>query len=57
MNSIDNIDDQAEATCGRSGFLMGLTAYIIWGSFPVYFKALVHVSASEVLAQDRKSVV
>ena len=50
MNSIDNIDDQAEATCGRSGFLMGLTAYIIWGSFPVYFKALVHVSASEVLA-------
>ena len=29
---------------------MGLAAYLIWGSFPVYFKALVRVSPPEVLA-------
>ncbi len=50
MNSIDNIDDREEITGGRSGFLMGLAAYLIWGSFPLYFKALAHVPASEVLA-------
>jgi chloramphenicol-sensitive protein RarD len=29
---------------------MGLAAYIIWGSFPLYFKALAHVPPPEVLA-------
>ena len=50
MNSIDNINSRMEITQGRSGFLMGLAAYTIWGSFPLYFKALAHVPAAEVLA-------
>jgi chloramphenicol-sensitive protein RarD len=35
---------------GRSGLLLGLSAYFIWGSFPLFFKAVAHVSAPEVLA-------
>lgn len=50
MNSVDNINSRMEITQGRSGFLMGLAAYTIWGSFPLYFKALAHVPAAEVLA-------
>ena len=34
----------------RSGFWMGLAAYCLWGFFPLYFKAVVAVPASEVLA-------
>ena len=35
---------------GNPDSLWGLAAYLIWGSFPIYFKALVRVSPSEVLA-------
>jgi len=49
-DDVDNINNHMEITQGRTGFLMGLAAYTIWGSFPLYFKALVHVPAAEVLA-------
>lgn len=34
----------------RSGILMGLTAYALWGVMPLYFKALAHVAATEIVA-------
>jgi chloramphenicol-sensitive protein RarD len=34
----------------RSGILMGLTAYALWGVMPLYFKALSHVAAMEIVA-------
>ena len=34
----------------RSGILMGLTAYAMWGVMPLYFKALSHVTPTEIVA-------
>jgi chloramphenicol-sensitive protein RarD len=34
----------------RSGILMGLSAYAMWGVMPLYFKALSHVRATEIVA-------
>ncbi|UCF32135.1 MAG: EamA family transporter RarD [bacterium] len=34
----------------RAGVLLGLGAYCMWGTFPLYFKAVASVRASEVLA-------
>ena len=34
----------------RSGILMGLAAYAMWGVMPLYFKALSHVAATEIVA-------
>jgi chloramphenicol-sensitive protein RarD len=34
----------------RSGLLLGLGAYLIWGFLPLYFKALAGVSATEIVA-------
>ena len=34
----------------RSGLLLGLGAYTLWGGMPLYFKALKHVSATEIVA-------
>jgi chloramphenicol-sensitive protein RarD len=34
----------------RSGLLLGLAAYTLWGGMPLYFRALRHVSASEIVA-------
>ena len=34
----------------RSGLLLGLGAYLLWGLFPLYFRALGHVGALEVVA-------
>lgn len=34
----------------RAGLIFGLAAYLIWGVFPIYFKALVHVAPTEILA-------
>jgi chloramphenicol-sensitive protein RarD len=34
----------------RAGFFSGLTAYTIWGLFPIYFVATKHVSALELLS-------
>lgn len=34
----------------RSGVVYGLAAYLIWGFFPLYFKALAGVSPLEILA-------
>jgi chloramphenicol-sensitive protein RarD len=39
-----------EAARTRSGLLMGLGAYALWGVLPLYFKALVHVRATEIVA-------
>jgi len=33
----------------RRGYILGLTAYIIWGLFPLYFKALQSVPAVEII--------
>ncbi|MBS7664268.1 EamA family transporter RarD [Pseudomonas lalucatii] len=33
----------------RRGYLLGLTAYIIWGLFPLYFKAIQSVPALEIV--------
>ena len=34
----------------RTGLLYGTAAYLLWGVLPLYFKALSHVSAGEILA-------
>ncbi|HEX2763359.1 MAG TPA: EamA family transporter RarD [Allosphingosinicella sp.] len=34
----------------RAGLVMGLGAYTVWGVLPLYFKALGHVRASEIVA-------
>ncbi|HYI40728.1 MAG TPA: EamA family transporter RarD [Allosphingosinicella sp.] len=39
-----------DAARTRSGLLMGLGAYALWGVLPLYFKALVHVGATEIVA-------
>lgn len=33
----------------RRGYILGLTAYIIWGLFPLYFKALQSVPSLEII--------
>ena len=33
----------------RHGYLLGLTAYVIWGLFPLYFKAIQSVPALEII--------
>lgn len=42
----------AEPTPGslRAGYLYGLTAFVLWGLFPIYFKWLGHVPAIELAA-------
>ena len=34
----------------RFGFFVGLTAYFIWGSLPLYIRAMRHVLPQELLA-------
>jgi chloramphenicol-sensitive protein RarD len=34
----------------RAGLIMGLSAYSLWGVLPLYFKAMVHVPATEIVA-------
>ncbi|MDQ4088425.1 MAG: EamA family transporter RarD [Pseudomonadota bacterium] len=34
----------------RAGLLLGVGAYLLWGVLPLYFKALVHVSPTEIVA-------
>jgi len=34
----------------RTGLLLGLGAYVIWGVLPLYFKALAHVPPTEIVA-------
>lgn len=33
----------------RRGYVLGLTAYVIWGLFPLYFKALEQIPALEIV--------
>jgi chloramphenicol-sensitive protein RarD len=40
----------AESRTRRTGFLLGLGAYASWGVLPIYFKAIDHVSAVEIVA-------
>jgi len=42
-----DFDQQREL---RRGVFLGLSAYLFWGFFPVYFKAVAHVAPLEVLA-------
>lgn len=39
----------AAAKSHRTGLFLGLSAYLLWGVLPVYFKALTHVSPGEIL--------
>jgi chloramphenicol-sensitive protein RarD len=41
------LNDQART---RSGLLLGLGAYLIWGVLPLYFKLLAEVPATEIVA-------
>ncbi|HEX6661020.1 MAG TPA: EamA family transporter RarD [Sphingomicrobium sp.] len=34
----------------RSGFMLGLAAYALWGVLPLYFKALRHIPAFDIVA-------
>jgi chloramphenicol-sensitive protein RarD len=34
----------------RSGLLLGLGAYLLWGVLPLYFKVLAHVRPTEIVA-------
>jgi chloramphenicol-sensitive protein RarD len=34
-----------QAANPRRGYILGLSAYIIWGLFPIYFKAIASVPA------------
>lgn len=34
----------------RAGLIYGLSAYLLWGVLPLYFKAVAHVSPGEILA-------
>ena len=34
----------------RAGLIYGLGAYLLWGVMPLYFKAIAHVSAMEIVA-------
>ncbi len=34
----------------KAGIVYAVLAYVLWGVFPVYFKALQHVAATEILA-------
>ncbi|WP_166366279.1 EamA family transporter RarD [Pseudomonas akapageensis] len=38
-----------QAANPRRGYILGLTAYIIWGLFPIYFKAIAAVPAVEII--------
>lgn len=42
--------DAAAADTRRAGLLYGLGAYLLWGFLPLYFKALAHVDAAEIVA-------
>src|SRR5471032_2954111 len=33
----------------RKGYILGLSAYVIWGLFPIYFKAIASVPADEII--------
>ena len=33
----------------RRGYILGLSAYVIWGLFPLYFKLLASVPAAEII--------
>ncbi|WP_419737379.1 EamA family transporter RarD [Pseudomonas sp. COR18] len=38
-----------QAANPRRGYILGLTAYIIWGLFPIYFKIIAAVPAVEII--------
>ena len=40
----------ADTSSQRAGLLLGLAAYLAWGVLPLYFKAVAHVSALEIVA-------
>jgi chloramphenicol-sensitive protein RarD len=39
----------------RAGIIMGLTAYAFWGVMPLYFKAMRHVPATEIVGSSGRS--
>jgi len=43
-------DQNAAQTERRNGLLLGVAAYLMWGVLPIYFKAIDHVGAVEIVA-------
>ncbi|MEO0880942.1 MAG: EamA family transporter RarD, partial [Pseudomonadota bacterium] len=43
-------DAASQKSAARTGLLAALTAYTLWGMFPLYLKALSSVPAVEILA-------
>ena len=39
------------STSPRQGYVLGLTAYALWGLFPLYFKLLASIPPVEILIQ------
>ena len=52
MNARDRPADEVRARDrhSRDGFAYGLLAYGLWGVLPLYFKALAHISALDIVA-------
>jgi chloramphenicol-sensitive protein RarD len=46
-----NSSQAAAAAAVRRGALAAIGAYLVWGLVPIYFKALAHVDAGEIVAQ------
>jgi chloramphenicol-sensitive protein RarD len=44
-----NANNQLESNSGRNGALSALSAYILWGFAPIYFKLLTDIGAGEIL--------
>ena len=40
-----------QAVNPRRGYILGLTAYICWGLFPLYFKAIGNIPSVEIIVQ------
>ena len=40
-----------QAVNPRRGYILGLSAYLCWGLFPLYFKAIQNVPSIEIIVQ------
>ncbi len=45
-----NVHQQTDSSDGNAGLISGFAAYAMWGLFPIYFVAMRHVPALELLA-------
>jgi chloramphenicol-sensitive protein RarD len=50
MTDISHTERQAGARDARTGVLLGLCAFSLWGFYALYFKQLAHINPAEVVA-------